>query len=85
MGKAIKQSRSDEYDTINNIIFADQVGLVRNKVHKHIHASPASLLLIEETNGNCAIYATFCEVKRRGKSILRIMMVGSCQTKKICA
>lgn len=82
MGKEIKQSRSDEYNTIYNIIFAAQVGLVRNNVHTHIHASPEFLLLIEETNGNCAIYAVFCEAKTRTKITLRILMVGSCQTSK---
>ena len=52
MGNAIKQSCSEEYDTIYDIVFAAQVGLVRNKKHRHIHASPDFLLVIEDTNSS---------------------------------
>ena len=68
MGNAIKQSCSEEYDTIYDIVFAAQVGLVRNKKHRHIHASPDFLLVIEDSNSSGVRYAAFCEVKTRTKA-----------------
>ena len=67
MGNALKQSCSGKDDTIFDIIFAVEVGLVRNKKHKHIHASPDFLLVIQDQSDGKK-YIVFCEVKTRTKS-----------------
>ena len=63
-----EQSSSNDYDTIHEIVFVAEVGLVRNKEHKQIHASPDFLLLIEDPDGEGVIYPAFCEVKTRTKT-----------------
>lgn len=67
MGNSLKQSCSGKDDTIFDIIFAVEVGLVTNKKHTHIHASPDFLLVIRDQSDGKK-YIVFCEVKTRTKS-----------------